>query len=197
MADLNQSYDDAKSQINAIKSYKDISAAAKKLQSSVGNSFSESSAKINTSLDKISEQQKRYLRDQPTSFDQLLELITITNGSGLESTKYLKKKLLEVVVKIEPQIQKIISEEALKALGCSQEQTFQGYSLSSLQLNPLKKEFAAIIDFETCDLIERINPGEGIARNYALRENLFIMFISIVNKLPLFLTGNPGNKFFN
>ena len=137
MADLNQSYDDAKSQINAIKSYKDISAAAKKLQSSGGNSFSESSAKINTSLDKISEQQKRYLRDQPTSFDQLLELITITNGSGLESTKYLKKKLLEVVVKIEPQIQKIISEEALKALGCSQEQTFQGYSLSSLQLNPL------------------------------------------------------------
>ena len=37
MADLNQSYDSAKSQINAIKSYKNISASAKKLKSSAGN----------------------------------------------------------------------------------------------------------------------------------------------------------------
>jgi HPt (histidine-containing phosphotransfer) domain-containing protein len=137
MADLNQSYDSAKSQINSIKSYKDISAATKQLKSSAGNSFAQSSAKINTSLDNIANQQKRYLRDQPTSFDQLLELINLTNGSGLSSTKYLKKKLLEVVVKIEPQIQKIISEEALKALGCSQEQTFNGYDKANLKLNPL------------------------------------------------------------
>jgi HPt (histidine-containing phosphotransfer) domain-containing protein len=137
MADLNQSYDSAKSQINSIKSYKDISAAAKQLKSSAGNSFAQSSAKINSSLDNISNQQKRYLRDQPTSFDQLLELINITSSSGLSSTNYLKKKLLEVVVKIEPQIQKIISEEALKALGCSQEQTFNGYDKSNLKLNPL------------------------------------------------------------
>ena len=137
MADLNQSYDSAKSQINAIKSYKDISASAKKLKSSAGNSFAQSTATLNSSLDNISKQQKRYLRDQPTSFDQLLELINITNGSGLSSTNYLKKKLLEVVVKIEPQIQKIISEEALKALGCSQEQTFNGYDKSNLILRPL------------------------------------------------------------
>jgi hypothetical protein len=137
MADLNQSYDSAKSQINSIKSYKDISAGAKKLKSSAGDSFAQSTASLNSSLDNISNQQKRYLRDQPTSFDQLLELINITNGSGLSSTNYLKKKLLEVVVKIEPQIQKIITEEALKALGCSQEQTFNGYDKSNLQLNPL------------------------------------------------------------
>lgn len=137
MADLNQSYDSAKSQINSIKSYKETSAASKELKSSAGNSFAQSSAKINSSLDNISNQQKRYLRDQPTSFDQLLELINITNGSGLSTTKYLKKKLLEVVVKIEPKIKKIISEEALKVLGCSQEQTFNGYDKANLKLNPL------------------------------------------------------------
>ena len=137
MADLNQSYESAKSQINSIKSYKDISAAAKQLKSSAGDSFEQSTASLNSSLDKISKQQKRYLRDQPTSFDQLLELINITNGSGLSSTKYLKKKLLEVVVKIEPQVQQIISEEALKVLGCSQEQTFNGYDKTNLNLNPL------------------------------------------------------------
>ena len=137
MADLNQSYDSAKSQINAIKSYKDVSSAAKQLKSSAGNSFAKSTASLNSSLDNISKQQKRYLRDQPTSFDQLLDLITLTNGSGLDSTKYLKRKLLEVVVKIEPDIKKIITDESLNALGCSQEQTFKGYDKSDLNINPL------------------------------------------------------------
>ena len=137
MADLNQSYESAKSQINSIKSYKDISAATKQLKSSAGNSFAQSTASLNSSLDKVSSQQKRYLRDQPTSFDQLLELINIISGSGLSSTKYLKRKLLETAVKIEPKVKEIISEEALKALGCSQEQTFKGYDKSNLNINPL------------------------------------------------------------
>ena len=79
MADLNASFDSAKSQINAIKDYKQISAAEKQLKRSAGDSFAKSAAELNTSLDKISNQQKRYLRNQPTSFDQLLELINITN----------------------------------------------------------------------------------------------------------------------
>jgi len=137
MADLNQSYESAKSQINAIKSYKDISAATKQLKSSAGNSFAQATSQLNSSLDKIQNQQKRYLRNQPTSFEQLLELSTITKGSGLETTKYLKKKLLEVVVKIEPQIRSIIADEAMKALGCSQEQTYNGFSKANLQINPL------------------------------------------------------------
>jgi hypothetical protein len=137
MADLNASFDSAKSQINSIKAYKDISASAKDLKKSAGNSFAQSAAKINSSLDNISNQQKRYLRDQPTSFDQLLNLINLTSGSGTNSTKLLKKKLLEVVVKIEPQLQQLITEEALKALGCSQEQSFNGFDSSNLQLNPL------------------------------------------------------------
>jgi hypothetical protein len=137
MSDLNSDFESAKSQISAIKSYKEVSAGNKELKKSAGNSFSQSTANLNSSLDKISNQQKRYLRDQPTSFDQLIQLINITSGSGLSSTKFLKQKLLEVVVKSEPQIQKLITEEALKALGCSQEQTFKGYDKSNLQLNPL------------------------------------------------------------
>jgi hypothetical protein len=137
MADLTSDFDSAKSQIASIKSYKDISAGTKELKKSAGNSFSQSTANLNSSLDKVSNQQKRYLRDQPTSFDQLLQLINVTSGSGLSSTKFLKQKLLEVVVKIEPQIQKLITEEALKALGCSQEQTFKGYDKTNLKLNPI------------------------------------------------------------
>lgn len=134
---LTDGFESSKSQINALKTYKNISAAAQELKSSAGNSFAQSTSSLNTSLNNVSNQQKRYLRDQPTSFDQLLELITISNGSGLSTTKYLKKKLLEVVVKIEPDVKKIITEESIKALGCSQEQTFNGYSKSNLLVNPL------------------------------------------------------------
>ena len=39
--------------------------------------------------------------------------------------------------KIEPEIKKIITKNAIKALGCSQEQTFQGFTSTFLELNPL------------------------------------------------------------
>ena len=61
MADLNSSFDSAKSQINSIKAYKDISASAKDLKKSAGNSFAQSAAKINSSLDNISNQQSPLL----------------------------------------------------------------------------------------------------------------------------------------
>ena len=146
MSDLEQDYEDSKSQISAIKTFKDISASAKKLKSSAGNSFSQGAMQTASSLDKISNEQKRFLRNQPTSFDQLLELIGLTNGSGSESLKYLRKKLIETAVKIEPQVKKIISEEALKALGCSQEQTFKGYPQSDLNIKPITSPLRPITD---------------------------------------------------
>jgi hypothetical protein len=137
MADLNEDYGSAKRRINSIKTFKEVSAAAKQLKSSAGNSLSQGVSQTSSALDKIAQEQKRFLRNQPTSFTELLDLIGLTRGGGLETTKYIKRILLQTVVKIEPQIQKIISEETIKALGCSQEQTFKGYSVSNLQTNPL------------------------------------------------------------
>ena len=101
MADLNQSYDSAKSQINSIKSYKDISASAKKLKSSAGNSFAQSTASLNSSLENISNQQKRYLRDQPTSFDQVLELIIILIRFKSSSLKNESTTCINSIIKID------------------------------------------------------------------------------------------------
>ena len=135
--DLNQSFDSAKSKINSMKTFVETSNAAKSLKRSAGNSLSKGTPQLASSLDKIATQQKRYLRNPPNSFDQLLELINLTNGSGLNSVEYLRKKLLEATVKIGPEVRKIISQEAIKALGCSQEQTFKGFKASDLQLTPL------------------------------------------------------------
>ena len=138
VTDLNQGYDSSKSKINSIKNYTEVSKSAKKLKSTAGNSLSPSIPDVASQLNKVTDQQKRYLRNQPTTFNQLFELLKLSSGSGSETSRYLKKKLLETVTKIEPDIKKIISEEALKALGCSQEQTFQGFTSTDLDLNPLQ-----------------------------------------------------------
>lgn len=62
----------------------------------------------------------------------------------------------------------------------------------------LEKEYVKNIDIEGIiqeeqnDIIQRINPPKGVARNKALKENVFIMYVCFMNNIPLFLTGRPG-----
>lgn len=135
--DLNQSFETSKSRLNSIKTYIETSNSIKDAKKSAGNSESKSTFNLAASLDSIADQQKRYQRNPPNSFNQILDLISLTRGSGLSTTDYLRKKLLEASVKAEPEIKRIISEESIKALGCSQQQAFKGFSSSGLTLNPL------------------------------------------------------------
>lgn len=132
-SDLTQGFKDAASQISSIKDYNDTSKSEEKITTSAGNSFSEKTANISSQLNKISDKQKRFERNVPTSMDQLLNLFGVVNGQGPESLKYLRKKLLETSVKIKPDVEKILFDETIKALGCSQEQTYKGISKTELQ----------------------------------------------------------------
>lgn len=136
--DLSQGYNDIKSDINSIKTFIEVSKSAKKLKSTAGNSESPSIPDVASQLNKIATQQKRYLRQPPNSFNQLLDMIGLANGSGSSTLQYLKKKLLQTVVKIEPDIKKIVSQEAIRAIGCTQEQTFEGFTTTQLELTPLE-----------------------------------------------------------
>ena len=126
--DLAQGYKQAGSQIDAIKDYNQTSQAEKSILSKAGDSASSAAAKISKGLNSIVDKQKRFERDAPTSMDQLLDLFGKTNGQGPASFVYLRKKFLEASAKIEPEINEIFSRNALKALGCSQQQTFKGFS---------------------------------------------------------------------
>jgi HPt (histidine-containing phosphotransfer) domain-containing protein len=139
MSDLNNDFNSSKNKIKAVKSFLEISSAAKQLKKSAGNSFAQSKEELNSSLESITKDQKRYTRNQPTSSDQLIDLISLVNGSGISTTKYLKRKLLDVVVKIEPEVKQIITESSIKALGCSQEQTFTGFDKLKLEIDELPK----------------------------------------------------------
>ncbi|XP_046568818.1 uncharacterized protein LOC124277192 isoform X1 [Haliotis rubra] len=49
-----------------------------------------------------------------------------------------------------------------------------------------------IIHEEQRDIIERMDMPDGIAKNTALQENVFVIMISILNRIPVFIVGKPG-----
>lgn len=125
------------SRISALKTSSETIASEKKLKKSIGNSFAKAQEKTAAQLNKIKDLQKRYQREPPNSFDQLVGFIGQTKGQGPETLRYLRTKLLEVATTLEPKAVAILKEESLKALGCSQEQTYKGISPSTLQIQPL------------------------------------------------------------
>ena len=174
--DLTSASQSINSKISSIKAYNEISSAAKKLEKDAGNSFTESSSKISTQLNKIKDQQKRYLREPPTSTDQLLNFLGQTKGQGQSSLKYLRKKILEASAKIEPKVQEILNEETLKAIGCSQEQTYVGTPAETLLQQPLPQldiQQGIYIPVQSVDFIDNLktNPESEIGKIYYEPEN--------------------------
>ena len=43
-------------------------------------------------------------------------------------------------------------------------------------------------------LLDSMHLGENIARNAALRENVFMMVVCVELRIPLFLVGKPGSS---
>ena len=58
------------------------------------------------------------------------------------------------------------------------------------QINNLK--ITNIIENEQNEFISNIDLGKGIAKNKIIIENLYCVYISIINKIPLFICGKPG-----
>lgn len=136
--DLNTTLNSIETRIKAYKTYKQVAGDESKLRKTAGNSTSKSTAQLATQLDKAKDFQKRYLKDPPNSTDKLLDFLGETRGDGNQTTKYLRKKVLEVAAKIEPKLAGIIKEQTIKALGCSQEQTYKGLSVNfNPRLTPL------------------------------------------------------------
>ena len=52
--------------------------------------------------------------------------------------------------------------------------------------------FTAIVRMEEEDYLNRMELPPGTARNAALRENVFVMLVCILNRIPIFVVGKPG-----
>lgn len=63
--------------------------------------------------------------------------------------------------------------------------------INNKQLNKLKL-FSQIIYLEEAFLLNGIELDKGIDHNKSLRENILLLFISLVTKIPLIIMGKPG-----
>ena len=52
--------------------------------------------------------------------------------------------------------------------------------------------FSAIVRMEEEDYLDRMELPPGTAKNAALRENVFVMLVCILNRIPVFVVGKPG-----
>jgi hypothetical protein len=139
MADLSAGWDSINSKVGALTTYKETSQGSKDLRKNKGNSLSESVGDLSTQLNKIKDQQKRFQKEVPTSMDQLLNLVGLTQGNSSSTLKYLRRKLLEAMVKMESKVSQIVADETIKVLGCSQEQTYNGIVFPNLSIPPIQQ----------------------------------------------------------
>jgi hypothetical protein len=135
--DINSAQESIQSKIDAYKTYREVSQSEKSLLGKLGNSATESTSKISSQLDKVSEFQKRFQRDPPNSMDQLLGFLGQTQGNGSATLRYLRSKILQAAAQIEPKMADILKKETINALGCSVEQTYNGVTSESLSLQPI------------------------------------------------------------
>ncbi len=133
--DLSAGYKNISSQISAFQAYTAVSTASKDVDSTQGNSDAKSVGSIATGLNQIANEQKRFQRNVPTSYNELIKLITKSSGNGNATTKELRKILLQTALKMEPYVNQIVKEQSLKLLGCSQQQTYQG--INQYQINQI------------------------------------------------------------
>ena len=63
-------------------------------------------------------------------------------------------------------------------------------------LNELKNEYIIETEIERCQsaIVDSMKIGDHIAKNSALKENLFLMFVCIELRIPLFIIGKPGSS---
>lgn len=123
-----------KSDIQGLQTYSQTSQDRKNILSKAGDSFSKLSSKASNQLNKVKDQQKRFQKDVPTSMESLLDFIGGTRGNSSQTFQYIRKKILEALTKMEPIAREIVIKESIKSLGCSDEQTYPGFSPTT---NPL------------------------------------------------------------
>jgi hypothetical protein len=159
------------SKLDAIAAFKRVKRGEANVIKNSGNSSSPGLQEITSQLGEIKNLQKRFQRESENSFDRLLKFIETVKGTGPDTYGYLRRMVLSTAIKIEPKMQEIIQRNALKAIGCSQEQTYDGLDSSILQLTPinlLPPQIGTYIPIQSIDLFNRlkISPDSPTGKFY-------------------------------
>jgi hypothetical protein len=110
----------------------------------------------------------------PSLFDQLIGFIKKLDGEGADTNNKLLKTFSDIVVKNLPEIKKILSEEAIKLLGCRDEQTFPAIKLVDFEsanfIVPIESQI--YIPLKNLDLWKNIKKDPDSTAGIFFYENL-------------------------
>ena len=121
--------DNINGKISSFKGYKEVQSGVKKLQNK-GSSFQEAAKdKIKSKTSAVKDAKKQFQQQVQSQLDQILQLITINTGQSSATVNALKDIFNKVVISTYRRIPEILFEEAINAIGCSQQQEYEGQVL--------------------------------------------------------------------
>ena len=126
--DLGADYKKIQDRITATRNYNELKSQYDDTRKQAGESFEQKKAAVTGQLGKIKEQTKRYQKEIKNQFEQLLDINNTTGGKGSNSTKYIKRLLITALKNVEPRLSEIALEESINAVGCDQQQAYNGGS---------------------------------------------------------------------
>lgn len=126
--DLGVDYKKVQDKITATRNYNELKSQYDDTRKQAGEAFEQKKAAVTGQLGKIKEQTKRYQKEIKNQFEQLLDINNTTGGKGSNSTKYIKRLLITALKNVEPRLSEIALEESINAVGCDQQQAYNGGS---------------------------------------------------------------------
>jgi hypothetical protein len=126
--DLGVDYKKIQDKVTATRNYNELKTQYDDTRKQAGEAFEQKKAAVTGQLGKIKEQTKRYQKEIKNQFEQLLDLANTTGGKGSGSPSYIKRLLITALKNIEPKLSQIALEESINAVGCDQQQTYNGNS---------------------------------------------------------------------
>ena len=188
--DLNDTYKQVEGKTKAVTTYnkvkKDYLAAKKSAEGAEGE-FEEAKDKTVTQLNQLQKEsgKKRFEREIKNQTDRLFDLLKLQSGNGsvsggtsLETTKFLRTKYVEAVNRVQSQVETIFVEEVKKLLGCDQQLKYGAQvvdiPIASVDLYKIlydsPESVAGQIHYETEPVVVQASP-------FSMNRNLFDLII--------------------
>ena len=134
--DVNEGFKSVGDKITTTKKYKKIKEDSDTLKKKKGDTFEKKSSELKKQLSEVNKETKKFLKDQKSQIDNLLDLKFLSTGSGSSTKKYLKKTFVKSIEELKPKIIELLIAEFISAIGCSQDQEFTNQTLY-IRVKPL------------------------------------------------------------
>jgi hypothetical protein len=140
--DLDYSWNEGSNKLKALKTYGTVISDYKKLKQETANNLEQPKQDITSTLGSAKDAKKRFQKEVKNQFERLLDFtqsgiddiksgVNETKSSIAQKTRsksssvnFIKKKMVQAIKKIEPEVKKILFQEILHAVGCSHDQNY-------------------------------------------------------------------------